>query len=262
MPGCTFFLWLLALLTFCVSPSLALLPSGIIFPLYIYPFGDCVAWTPVISAIQDNDSLQFYIVVNPNNGPVGPGGAPGNQPDANYQTCIAALRTAGSTGQNIKILGYVATGHGTRDSADVDTDIDIYSQWGSAYRPDGIFFDQVATSASLLPTYQGFVAQAHNDFGTSFIVLNPSANPASDADGYFDIADLVVTLGGLYNDFRRAVLLTDGPLLLPFEIVDELASTLDVGASFITHSSNAVAYQVIPVGWDAFVQGLITAQPT
>ncbi|KAF8885165.1 Spherulation-specific family 4 [Infundibulicybe gibba] len=269
MIGRTFFLWSFATLTLYISQTLAaLLPSGVIFPLYIYPGTGCTGWTPVTTAIQSNKVLQFYIVINPNSGP---GGAPGSKPDTNYQACIAALRTAGSAAQNVKILGYVATGFGARSSTDVNSDIDTYSQWAASYRPDGIFFDEGATAANLLPTYQAFSARVHQDFGTSFIILNPGTTPTSN---YFAIADIIVTFEGFYNDFsssslvigsatpsqKQAVILHDGPGQAPFQLVNELASVLAVGASFITDFPNAIAYSNMPTGWTTFLGNLISAQ--
>jgi hypothetical protein len=109
--------------------------------------------------------LSFLIIVNPASGP----GAPGTQPDTNYQTCIAQLRTAGAANGNLKILGYVPTGHAADSGVDVMSKIDTYSQWSSAYRPDGIFFDEVSQLAADLPLYQSYSSKVHADFGTSFV---------------------------------------------------------------------------------------------
>jgi hypothetical protein len=167
-------------------------------------------------SISTHPTLQFLVVVNPASGP---GGA-NSQPDTNYQACIAQLRTTGAAnGNNVKILGYVATGFGNRASSAVTTDIDTYKQWTAVYRPEGIFFDEAATAASFLANYQTFSAQVKTDFGSSAyvsrsghcmsrlsvdlcivqVVLNPGTVPAS--TGYFSIADLVVTFEGFYNDF-------------------------------------------------------------
>jgi Spherulation-specific family 4 len=109
--------------------------------------------------------VSFYVIVNPNSGP----GAAGTQPDANYQACIAQLRTAGAANGNLKILGYVPTGHAADSSAAVMSQIDTYSQWSSAYRPDGIFFDEVSQLAVDLTLYQSYSSKVHADFGTSFV---------------------------------------------------------------------------------------------
>ncbi|TFK34631.1 Spherulation-specific family 4 [Crucibulum laeve] len=249
--------------------TLALLSSGAIFPLYIYPGDDCSAWTTVIGSIQACSTVPFYIVVNPASGP----GASGTQPDTNYQACIARLRTTASAhGNNLKILGYVATGFGSRASTAVTADIDTYNQWATSYRPDGIFFDEVATATSFLPTYQAYSTKVHQDFGTSFIILNPGTTPQT--SGYFNIADFIVTFEGFYNDFsqsaltisadrpahKQVVILHDGPAQISFTLVDQLAEIIGVGASFITNFPNAVAYENVPGQWLTFCGDLISAQ--
>ncbi|KAF8875177.1 hypothetical protein BD779DRAFT_1790287 [Infundibulicybe gibba] len=123
-----------------------------------------------------------------------------------------------------------------RDGAGVDTVIGIYSQWGSAYRSDGIFFDEVATSAT------------------------------SDADGYFETVDLIVTFGGLYNNLsptmpsrKQVVLLTEGPLRLPFGIVDELASALD---DSILHLRGPICTSMIEHTFEASQAGDMMMMPS
>jgi hypothetical protein len=118
--------------------------------------------------LQSNSLTQFHIIVNPNSGP---GGAPGSQPDINYQACVANIRTIGAVHGNAKILGYVATGFGAVATTAVTNDIDTYSRWTASYRPDGIFFDEVASAANLLSTYQTYATRVHTDFGTSFVSI-------------------------------------------------------------------------------------------
>jgi Spherulation-specific family 4 len=115
--------------------------------------------------IHTQSIVAFYIIINPNSGP----GAAGSQPDTNYQACIAQLRTAAAANGNLKVLGYVPTGYAAASSAGVMSEIDTYSQWSSAYRPDGIFFDEVSQLAADLPLYQSYSSRVHNDFGTSFV---------------------------------------------------------------------------------------------
>ncbi|KAF8885164.1 Spherulation-specific family 4 [Infundibulicybe gibba] len=262
------FLWSLAILNIYFSQSFALLLSGVIFPLYLYPETGCTAWTSLITSIQNNNILQFYIVVNPNSGP---DGAPGSTPNADYQACVPALRAVGSAAQNVKLLGYVLTGYGTRSSTDVNNDIDTYSGWPSAYRPDGIFFDEVSQDVNLLPTYQAYASRVHQDFGTGFITLNPGTTPDA---SYYSIADLIISFEGFYDDFsasslvissstpsrKQGVILHDGPTQAPFQIINQLTSILDVGVSFITDFPQAVAYENIPTGWNTFLGNMISAQ--
>lgn len=117
----------------------------------------------ILLRISSQPTLEFLVVVNPDSGP----GAANTQPDTNYQSCIAQLFTTGATHSNVKILGYVSTGFGSRTSSAVTTDIDTYSQWSAAYRPQGIFFDEGATAARFLADYQTWSAKAMADFGST-----------------------------------------------------------------------------------------------
>ncbi|KAJ7884678.1 hypothetical protein B0H13DRAFT_1628611 [Mycena leptocephala] len=59
------------------------------FPDLVFNNG-CAAWTPVFTAITANPTLPFLIVINPNSGP----GSANTQPDTNYQSCIASLKSS------------------------------------------------------------------------------------------------------------------------------------------------------------------------
>lgn len=101
-------------------------------------------------SITNHPNLPFWVVVNPASGP----GATNSQPDANYQACIPQLRPAANP--NVKVLGYVPTGFGSRAQSAVQADITTYSQWGAAYKPSGIFFDEVAANSGNEALYSGY----------------------------------------------------------------------------------------------------------
>jgi hypothetical protein len=170
---------------FAQSPQ-ALRPTGVLFPLYIYPGDNCVGWDSVISGyveifdskstqvhyiprITSQSTIQFYIVVNPASGP----GAPGSQPDANYQACTARLRTTGTAAGNVQILGYVSTQYANREQASVLADISTFSAWKSDYKPEGIFFDEVNATTDHLAQYQNFVSQARSQIGSGQVRSTP-----------------------------------------------------------------------------------------
>ncbi|KDR66047.1 hypothetical protein GALMADRAFT_81286 [Galerina marginata CBS 339.88] len=223
----------LTIISACIGLSLALLPSAVIFPLYIYPGTNCAAWAPVVSSISTHKTVQFLIVINPASGP----GAVNSQPDTNYQACIAQLISTGVSGNNVLIIGYVATGFGNRAVSAVNKDIDTYKGWAAAYRPKGIFFDEAATAAASLANYQTFSARTKTDLGSSaYVVLNPGTVPLS--TGYFSIADLVVTFEDSYAAF----------------------STIGVGATFMTNFDPANAYTNIPTDWTNYLNDVVSTQ--
>lgn len=95
----------------------------------------------------------------------------GSQPDAgSYQGCIPDLKSH----SNVVVVGYVPTGDGTRSQSAVNADVATYAGWNSAYRPDGIFFDEVNPTSGLLSLYTAYSQTAKESFnGGSGFVSHP-----------------------------------------------------------------------------------------
>lgn len=91
----------------------------------------------------------FYVILNPNDGP----GASGTQAPLFYQECIPSLRA-----DNVKILGYVASG------ANTATDIATYAGWDSSYVLDGIFFSGVSSASADYSTYSAYSTSVRTNF--------------------------------------------------------------------------------------------------
>ena len=112
--------------------------------------------------ITAHPSVPFYTIINPNSGP----GDPNTQAGPEYQQCMPQLLNK----TNVVVLGYVATGYGAQsEQARVTTDVNTYHGWRAAYRPDGIFFDEVSGLAADFATYQTFASHARSLF--SFVSL-------------------------------------------------------------------------------------------
>ncbi|KAF9046963.1 hypothetical protein BDZ89DRAFT_1089466 [Hymenopellis radicata] len=236
----------------------ALKPTGILFPLYIYPASQtaCDTWAPIATAITTYSSLPFYLVINPASGP----GGVNSQPDSFYQQCIAELLSLGQN--NSRVLGYVATGYGDRASESVVADIQTYAQWAESYRPSGIFFDEAASDANSVSKYTTYTSSVASSFPDSFTILNPGTTAAS---GYYTIADLVVSYEATFDGFQtsnlvlnsgspapqQAVLLHTGPSTEPTDLVKSLVD-LNLGGLFITDFPNADAYSNLPSYWTGF----------
>lgn len=105
-----------------VPPPLSSPPAPrpfILVPLYIYPAPG--AWDPVYTAAAVlADALDFYVVVNPANGP----GA-GLLPDANYVEALERLTALG----NVKVIGYVHCSYGLREAEEIVRDVERYAAW-------------------------------------------------------------------------------------------------------------------------------------
>ncbi|QRV85871.1 spherulin-4 [Ceratobasidium sp. AG-Ba] len=247
----------------------AALASGVIFPLYIYPGDNCVNWSSAISAVAAHPNLPFYWIINPNSGP----GGVNNQPDANYQACVPKLRP--SSNPNVKVIAYVRTGYGTgRSASDVQQDVHTYAQWGSSYRPSGIFFDEVPYQDSWRTTYKAYADYARSQITNAFVTLNPGTSAI--ASGYFSFADQIVTVEKYYKDFspsdytissstpasKQAVILHDSPSTLPTTTINQIIKTSKIGAVYITDDSQDTdgnPYDSFPSYWSSFLTAVETA---
>jgi len=128
--------------------------SNILVPLYVYPAPG--AWDPLFTAsvksllctscplltcvhrIACHPSLNFIIVVNPNNGP-----GSTSCPDANYAREIPRVNSYA----NVRTIGYVSTDYAKRSLSLVLQDIKVYSAWSDnancpGLNMHGIFLDE------------------------------------------------------------------------------------------------------------------------
>jgi hypothetical protein len=151
---------------------------GTLIPAYITP--------AAIADLVDGPEHRRLIVINPASGP-------GHAPHPPYREAVAAAHDSGA-----QVVGYVPTGYGARDPAAVQADIDRYREW---YGVDGVFLDEAAHDEALVPHYRALSLQAR-EAGVGLVVLNPGMVPA---EGYFDLADVVVTYEGPATGYADAL---------------------------------------------------------
>lgn len=127
------------------------LKATVLVPLYIYPTSN-TTYDPLHKAyvfqllspnsqlttpdsIQEHPNLNFTVIINPNSGP-----GDSALPDDSYTPEIAKLNSF----PNVRTVGYVRTGYGTRNISDVLADVATYSGWASGVNISmhGIFFDE------------------------------------------------------------------------------------------------------------------------
>jgi Spherulation-specific family 4 len=86
--------------------------------------------------VEAHPNLDFVAIVNPNSGP-----GDSDFPDNNYDPQIRKLNSY----LNVKTIGYVRTGYGTRNISTVISEVNTYAGWYSK-SPElamhGIFFDE------------------------------------------------------------------------------------------------------------------------
>ncbi|CEL51605.1 Spherulin-4 OS=Physarum polycephalum PE=2 SV=1 [Rhizoctonia solani AG-1 IB] len=246
----------------------AALSSGIIFPLYFYPFENCSGWTDAISAAASHPNLPFYFIVNPNSGP----GGLYTQPDANYQACVPKLRGS----PNVKLIGYVRTEYGKIAQSTVQAEVDTYAQWNSAYKLDGIFFDEVLAQSSARTLYSGYTSYAKSKIPNAFVSLNPGTKP--DDTNFYNFADQILSAEKYFSEFssstytvgpstpaaKQAIILTDSPSDIQdiTSTVNKIIKTDRIGALYITDDVQANRqnpYDSFPTYWTDFVNAVQSA---
>jgi hypothetical protein len=72
------------------------------------------------------------------------------------------------------VLGYVATGYGTKSSATVQNEIASWYSWYPSI--DGIFLDEQANTPGVEPLYQGYYNFVKGEKSTALIVGNPGTS--------------------------------------------------------------------------------------
>ncbi|MEU4211885.1 spherulation-specific family 4 protein [Streptomyces sp. NPDC026206] len=153
----------------------------LLVPLYAHPAVHPQEWAALPAAAPG----LYAVVLNVADGP-------GGRPDADFRAAAGRLRGAG-----VRLLGYVDTGYGRRPARAVVADIHRHRRW---YGVDGVFLDQAAADAALLPRYRRLVRTARV-LGARTVVLNPGTHPDP---GYASLPDLLVTFEGPWQEYRRA----------------------------------------------------------
>jgi hypothetical protein len=162
-----------------VPTSYARSTQKMFIPAYFYPGS---FWT---QAKADAPTVGF-MVMNPASGP-------GTSQNSDYVTAVNSARAAG-----IKVIGYVHTSYGARDAATVKSEVDAFKLW---YHVDGIFLDETASDAALIPYYQDVANYIRATSGT-YVALNPGVIPA---EGYMNVGDTVAVFEGTYNTYKNWV---------------------------------------------------------
>lgn len=181
------------------------LPSPTVtIPLYIYPSPG--SWEPLHIAISENPDLEFYIILNPNNGPGG------RVPDARYVTEIARLRMA----PNTTLFGYVHISWGKREQDCVTGDISNWAAW--ACHPtidihvDGIFLDEAPSCVTFLEHIRALRQHATTAFSGNVIFWT---NPGVPVDSVFYAeADIINACENTYDQYTRQRSLFSIPISL------------------------------------------------
>lgn len=161
---------------------------NIVFPLYSYP-----NWYDPENYIWDDVSIasttiSITAIINPNSGPLS---CPLN-PD--FTQGLQDLRT-----DQIKIIGYVLTNFGERESSLVKADIDTYYQ---CYGVDGIFLDQVSNTAANLDYYEDISSHIKANENNGIVFINPGA-PIDEQYLTRSVADVAIISEASFDQWQN-----------------------------------------------------------
>jgi hypothetical protein len=149
-------------------------------PVYVHPQTNPQLWR----RLADAAAYLRFVVVNVHSGP-------GEQLDPSYPEAIERLREV-----RIRPIGYVNTCYGDRPVQEV---IDDARTWVTRYGVQGVFLDHAAGGFGHLE-YYGAAALGARSTGAQFVVLNPGTHCHP---GYADIANVIVTFEGAWEDYLR-----------------------------------------------------------
>jgi Spherulation-specific family 4 len=154
----------------------------VLVPAYFYPSYLGSPWDNLNSAAA---SIPIEAIMNPDSGP-GPG------VNSDYVTAVQNLQAAGGT-----VIGYVATGYGARDAADILNDVSNYVAW---YGVDGIFLDEMGNQDGTLDyvALYASIKSLASDEGIDLHVVGNPGQPFSEA--YITAVDTLVIFEGPYSN--------------------------------------------------------------
>lgn len=192
--------------------------TQLLVPLYLDPSqgiqdGSPTAWNTIYTAVANNPSTQFQIILNPNNGP-------GNsKPGYNneYITGVAKLNAY----PNVHTFGYVYTSYGARATAAVQTDIARWANWNNYTAKDisvkGIFFDEVPnhtkkgnTDVAYMGALQSYTRSLFSRIPT-FQTFYNVGDLCAHTEYFNNMADYVCIFEDVASKYSNAVLSTRLP---------------------------------------------------
>lgn len=173
-------------------------PAFVFLPLYLYPY-NASSWSAITTAVAENPTLRFQVVVAPNLSNI--------YPDINYQNAISGLNNY----SNVQMLGYVPTSWAGRDKTAVMGDVNAYAAWSSFSAANiavsGIFFDEAPSllstdTLSYMNTISTYAKSALGP-GRGHITFNPGVVVDQ---LFYNIADSVIVFENSWSEFNTTFL--------------------------------------------------------
>ncbi|KAL8690233.1 MAG: hypothetical protein Q9218_004271 [Villophora microphyllina] len=178
----------------------------ILLPLYLYPSDGATAWSDILSTIASHSAVQFIVVVNPNSGP----GTSSYPTDQNIISGISKMNSY----PNVHTVGYVLTGHGSRNTTTVKADVDVYASWASYSDANiaigGIYFDEVSSETTQVnyDYYNTTATYARSKIPGGQVVFNPGYRAP---EQLFEFCDTMVEFEDTLAVFQNQSILQQIP---------------------------------------------------
>ena len=193
------------------------------------------------------------VVINPDSGP-------GRASDPEY-----VAQRARAAAANVTVLGYVHTSYGKRSAATVDAEADAFFEW---YSVDGIFFDEVSSSAAEVPYFAARAAavraHARPAGGAALVVLNPGTDLDVAYNATFDVVMAFEDSLAAYRSFEPVQWLREidpsrvwhcvhtagspGNETVPLAEAVARSKALNAGRLYVTNETLPNPYAALPGG--------------
>jgi len=202
---------------------------GILLPLYIYPAGNPNPDWQKIADTQKIQNIPVVAIVNPHSGP---GVCSTSNPDSNYKNNMQVLRNAGVT-----MVGYVATGYGSKLSNNVKNEID---QYANCFDVKGIFFDEVNGNASFLNYYKELYNYVKSKSNFDLVVINPGQNidEVFLKENTFDIAVIYEDYANNWLSYNPSSYISNYPNCYFSTLIHSSTTEIQTIKSYIDHAYN------------------------
>ena len=226
------------------APKLELL-----VPAYFYPADSgSDSWQALDAAAAQ---VGVTAIVNVNSGP-------GDALDPNYLAVVESLRAAGG-----RVLGYVHTSWGGRDSAVEQADVDAYL---ARYPLDGFFIDEMASDTANLAHYTSLYTYIKSK-GAGLMVLGNPGTPTDPAYLSSPAADVLISFEGYAADYAqlpagyfdpalagRLASIVHGASAAQMDSFVADAAPLGLAMIYVTDDTMPNPYDVLPSYWQQEVE--------
>ncbi|OIO14958.1 hypothetical protein AUJ73_01465 [Candidatus Gottesmanbacteria bacterium CG1_02_37_22] len=221
---------------------------GILLPLYIYPAGNPNPDWQKIADTQKIQNIPVVAIVNPHSGP---GVCSTSNPDSNYKNNMQVLRNAGVT-----MVGYVATGYGSKLSNNVKNEID---QYANCFDVKGIFFDEVNGNASFLNYYKELYNYVKSKSNFDLVVINPGQNidEVFLKENTFDIAVIYEDYANNWSSYNPPSFISNYPNNHFAALIHSTANDVQTMKTYIDSALNRnigyvyITNDSLPNPWDS-----------